>query len=411
MFPPFKPFKSLFGDDPVQKVLEQTHLPNSSVPISRAVTQQQRQNDVLSLTLKWSAAYGEPEAFHQQLSEALHSHGIREINLHLIQEKRPAQNQTQSAAKSSLPMPPVVDAAMQSQIPAAPTDAATQQQQAQTQTPSRPTPPTQAQLPPHPRIRHVIVVASGKGGVGKSTTAVNLALALSKTGAKVGVLDADIYGPSVPAMLGVAGQSPLIENEQFIPIAAHGLAVMSIGFLTGDDNTPIVWRGPKATGALMQLFNQTAWPQLDYLVIDMPPGTGDIQLTLAQRIPVSGAVIVTTPQHIALLDAQKGIELFNKVNIPILGVIENMALHTCSQCGHMDAVFGTGGGALLEAKYHVPLLGQLPLDGNIRQHADSGQPSVVVGDAAAALYQQMASNLIAQVARLPERARDDKRIF
>ncbi len=411
MFPPFKPFKSLFGDDPVQKVLEQTHLPNSSVPISRAVTQQQRQNDVLSLTLKWSAAYGEPEAFHQQLSEALHSHGIREINLHLIQEKRPAQNQTQSAAKSSLPMPPVVDAAMQSQLPAAPTDAATQQQQAQTQTPSRPTPPTQAQLPPHPRIRHVIVVASGKGGVGKSTTAVNLALALNKTGAKVGVLDADIYGPSVPAMLGVAGQSPLIENEQFIPIAAHGLAVMSIGFLTGDDNTPIVWRGPKATGALMQLFNQTAWPQLDYLVIDMPPGTGDIQLTLAQRIPVSGAVIVTTPQHIALLDAQKGIELFNKVNIPILGVIENMALHTCSQCGHMDAVFGTGGGALLEAKYHVPLLGQLPLDSNIRQHADSGQPSVVVGDAAAALYQQIASNLIAQVARLPERARDDKRIF
>ena len=411
MFPPFKPFKSLFGDDPVKKVLEQTHLPNSSLPISRAVTQQQRQNDVLSLTLKWSAAYGEPEAFHQQLSEALHSHGIREINLHLIQEKRPAQNQTQSAAKSSLPMPPVVDATMQSQIPAAPTDAATQQQQAQTQTPSRPTPPTQAQLPPHPRIRHVIVVASGKGGVGKSTTAVNLALALSKTGAKVGVLDADIYGPSVPAMLGVAGQSPLIENEQFIPIAAHGLAVMSIGFLTGDDNTPIVWRGPKATGALMQLFNQTAWPQLDYLVIDMPPGTGDIQLTLAQRIPVSGAVIVTTPQHIALLDAQKGIELFNKVNIPILGVIENMALHTCSQCGHMDAVFGTGGGALLEAKYHVPLLGQLPLDGNIRQHADSGQPSVVVGDAAAALYQQIALRLIEQVSRLPERARDDKRIF
>lgn len=411
MFPPFKPFKSLFGDDPVQKVLEQTHLPNSSVPISRAVTQQQRQNDVLSLTLKWSAAYGEPEAFHQQLSEALHSHGIREINLHLIQEKRPAQNQTQSAAKSSLPMPPVVDATMQSQIPAAPTDAATQQQQAQTQTPSRPTPPTQAQLPPHPRIRHVIVVASGKGGVGKSTTAVNLALALSKTGAKVGVLDADIYGPSVPAMLGVAGQSPLIENEQFVPLEAHGLAMMSIGCLTGDDNTPIVWRGPKATGALMQLFNQTAWPQLDYLVIDMPPGTGDIQLTLAQRIPVSGAVIVTTPQHIALLDAQKGIELFNKVNIPILGVIENMALHTCSNCGQVDEIFGAGGGALLEAKYQVPLLGKLPLDGQIRHNADSGQPSVVAGDAAAPLYQQIASNLIAQVARLPERARDDKRIF
>lgn len=412
MFPSFKPFKSLFGDDPVQKMLEQTHLPNSSMPVSSAITQQQRQNDVLNLTLKWSAAYGEPEAFHQQLSDALHSHGIREINLHLIQEKRPAQSAEQPAAKSSLPMPPVVDAAaMQSNIPAAPSDSVTQQQQAQTQTASRPTPPTQAQLPPHPRIRHVIVVASGKGGVGKSTTAVNLALALSKTGAAVGVLDADIYGPSVPAMLGVAGRSPLIENEQFVPLEAHGLAMMSIGCLTGDDNTPIVWRGPKATGALMQLFNQTAWPQLDYLVIDMPPGTGDIQLTLAQRIPVSGAVIVTTPQHIALLDAQKGIELFNKVNIPILGVIENMALHTCSQCGHTDAVFGTGGGALLEAKYHVPLLGQLPLDSNIRQHADSGQPSVVVGDAAAPLYQQIASNVIAQVARLPERVRDDKRIF
>lgn len=416
MFPPFKPFKSLFGDDPVQKVLEQTHLPNSSVLLSRAITQHQRQNDVLNLTLKWSSAYGEPEAFHQQLSDALHSHGIREVNLHLIQEKRQTPPRsaasTQQQSHSSLPMPPVVDAAaMQTKIPDAPTDAVAQQQQAQTQSASRPTPPTQAQLPPHPRIRHVIVVASGKGGVGKSTTAVNLALALSKAGAKVGVLDADIYGPSVPAMLGIAGRSPLIENEQFVPIDAHGLAVMSIGCLTGDDNTPIVWRGPKATGALMQLFNQTAWPQLDYLVIDMPPGTGDIQLTLAQRIPVSGAVIVTTPQHIALLDAQKGIELFNKVNIPILGVIENMALHTCSQCGHTDEVFGAGGGELLEAKYHVPLLGKLPLDRHIRQHADSGQPSVVVGDAAAPLYQQIALRLIEQVSRLPERVRDDKRIF
>lgn len=414
MFPPFKPFKSLFGDDPVQKLLEQTHLPNSTVSVSSAITQQQRQNDVLNLTLKWSASYGEPEAFHQQLSEALYSHGIREINLHLIQEKRqtPQRNTAQNQSQSSLPMPPVVDAAaMQSSIPAAPTEPSEQQRQAQTQAPNRPTPPTQAQLPPHPRIRHVIVVASGKGGVGKSTTAVNLALALSKAGAKVGVLDADIYGPSIPAMLGVAGQSPLIENEQFIPLEAHGLAVMSIGCLTGDDNTPIVWRGPKATGALMQLFNQTAWPQLDYLVIDMPPGTGDIQLTLAQRIPVSGAVIVTTPQHIALLDAQKGIELFNKVNIPILGVIENMALHTCSNCGQVDEIFGAGGGALLEAKYHVPLLGKLPLDRQIRQNADSGQPSVVAGDAAAPLYQQIALRLIEQISRLPERARDDKRIF
>ena len=264
MFPPFKPFKSLFGDDPVQKVLEQTHLPNSTVSVSSAITQHQRQNDVLNLTLKWSSSYGEPEAFHQQLSEALHSHGIREINLHLIQEKRQTpqrtatQNQSQS---SSLPMPPVVDAtAMQSSIPAAPTDPSEQQRQAQTQTPNRPTPPTQAQLAPHPRIRHVIVVASGKGGVGKSTTAVNLALALSKAGAKVGVLDADIYGPSVPAMLGVAGQSPLIENEQFVPLAAHGLAVMSIACLTGDDNTPIVWRGPKATGALTVSYTHLTLP-------------------------------------------------------------------------------------------------------------------------------------------------------
>lgn len=412
MFPPFKPFKSLFGDDPVQKVLEQTHLPNSTTSVSSAITQHQRQNDVLSLTLKWSSTYGEPEAFHQQLSEALHSHGIREINLHLIQEKRQTPQRTATQNQTSLPIPPVVDAAaMQSSIPAAPTEPSEQQRQAQTQAPNRPTPPTQAQLPPHPRIRHVIVVASGKGGVGKSTTAVNLALALSKAGAKVGVLDADIYGPSVPAMLGVAGQSPLIENEQFVPLAAHGLAVMSIACLTGDDNTPIVWRGPKATGALMQLFNQTAWPQLDYLVIDMPPGTGDIQLTLAQRIPVSGAVIVTTPQHIALLDAQKGIELFKKVNIPILGVIENMALHTCSNCGQVDEIFGAGGGAMLEAKYHVPLLGKLPLDSQIRHNADSGQPSVVAGDAAAPLYQQIALRLIEQVSRLPERARDDKRIF
>jgi ATP-binding protein involved in chromosome partitioning len=235
---------------------------------------------------------------------------------------------------------------------------------------------------------------------------------LQKTGAKVGMLDADIYGPSIPTMLGIAGKTPLIENDQFVPLSAHGLAVLSIGNLTGDDNTPIVWRGPKATGALMQLFGQTNWPELDYLVIDMPPGTGDIQLTLAQRIPVSGAVIVTTPQHIALLDAQKGIELFNKVSIPVLGVIENMALHVCSQCGHVDEIFGAGGGEKLSEQYHVPLLGRLPLDGSIRQNADKGTPSVVVGDAAAPLYEQIALNVIREVEKLNEvHPRDGKRIF
>ena len=211
--------------------------------------------------------------------------------------------------------------------------------------------PTQASLAAHPRIRHIIVVASGKGGVGKSTTTVNIALALQKLGNRVGVLDADIYGPSMPTMLGVADVKPQLENEQFVPVDAHGIAMLSIGSLLDGENTPVAWRGPKATGALMQLYNQTNWPQLDYLVIDMPPGTGDIQLTLAQRIPVTGAVIVTTPQHVALLDAQKGIEMFNKTSIPVLGVVENMALHTCSNCNHTEAIFGTGGGEMIAEQY------------------------------------------------------------
>ncbi len=212
-------------------------------------------------------------------------------------------------------------------------------------------------------------------------------------------------------MLGVAGKTPLIEQEQFVPIEAHGLAMMSIACLTGDDNTPIVWRGPKATGALMQLFNQTAWPDLDFLVIDMPPGTGDIQLTLAQRIPVTAAIIVTTPQHIALLDAQKGIELFHKVSIPVVGVIENMSLHVCSQCGHTDEIFGASGGEQLGKQYQVALLGKLPLDASIRQHADQGVPSVVAGDSAAPLYRGIVQKVIAGLAAIPQRARDNKRIF
>lgn len=275
----------------------------------------------------------------------------------------------------------------------------------------RPAPPTQNQLQPHPRIKNVIVVASGKGGVGKSTTTVNLALALQQTGAKVGVLDADIYGPSIPTMLGTAGKTPVIDNEQFVPLEAYGMAVLSIGNLIGDDTTPIVWRGPKATGALMQLFNQTAWPDLDYLLIDMPPGTGDIQLTLAQRIPVTGAVIVTTPQHIALLDAQKGIEMFNKVNIPVLGVVENMSTHVCSNCGHEDEIFGAGGGDQLSTAYQVPLLGRLPLSASIRKNSDAGQPSVAAKDTAAGHYKDIALAMLVQLAKIPQRQRDNNRIF
>ncbi|MEY4516423.1 MAG: hypothetical protein RL180_769, partial [Pseudomonadota bacterium] len=293
MFSPFKPFKSLFADDPVQKILAQHLLPQTQVTVASLITQTQRQNDCLTLTLKLPAGYkGDPQVLHDQLADALEPHGIGELNLHLVAQKVASGQQQQQS--SGVPMPPVVDAAaLKSTLPDAPAkDSPAQVAAAQTAAPSRPAPPTQSQLPPHPRIRHVIVVASGKGGVGKSTTAVNLALALQKAGARVGVLDADIYGPSIPTMLGVAGRTPNIENEQFVPIDAHGMAVLSIGNLTGDDNTPVVWRGPKATGALMQLFNQTAWPDLDYLVIDMPPGTGDIQLTLAQRIPVTGAVIV-----------------------------------------------------------------------------------------------------------------------
>ena len=271
-------------------------------------------------------------------------------------------------------------------------------------------PPTQASLAAHPRIRHIIVVASGKGGVGKSTTTVNIALALQQLGNRVGVLDADIYGPSMPTMLGVATIKPELENEQFVPINAHGLAMLSIGSLLDGDNTPVAWRGPKATGALMQLYNQTNWPQLDYLVIDMPPGTGDIQLTLAQRIPVTGAIIVTTPQHIALLDAQKGIEMFNKTNIPVIGVVENMALHTCSNCNHTEAIFGVGGGEQIAKQYQVPLLGQLPLASGIRAQVDKGEPSVLANDEFAPYYIAIAKNIEATINKFAKPV-DDQRIF
>lgn len=228
------------------------------------------------------------------------------------------------------------------------------------------------------RVRHIIAVASGKGGVGKSTTAVNLALGLAAEGAKVGLLDADIYGPSQGMMLGVPdGRRPEIKDEKsFVPIKAHGIQAMSMSFLV-DDNTPMVWRGPMVSGALQQLLNQSLWDDLDYLIVDMPPGTGDIQLTLSQRVPVSGAVIVTTPQDIALLDARKGIEMFRKVDIPVLGVIENMSAFRCPHCGEWSSVFGAGGGSRIATETGTPLLAELPLDMAIREQADGGKPSVV----------------------------------
>jgi ATP-binding protein involved in chromosome partitioning len=228
------------------------------------------------------------------------------------------------------------------------------------------------------QIKHIIAVASGKGGVGKSTTAVNLALALTSMGRKVGLLDADIYGPSQQLMLGVApGQRPEQKDGQYLlPVPAHGLETMSMGYLV-DERTPMVWRGPMAGGALTQMLEQTLWGELDYLIIDMPPGTGDIQLTLSQKANVAGAVIVTTPQDIALLDAQKGIEMFRKVDIPVLGVIENMSVHVCSECGHREHVFGAKGGDRIASEYDVPLLASLPLALSIREQTDSGRPTVI----------------------------------
>jgi ATP-binding protein involved in chromosome partitioning len=236
----------------------------------------------------------------------------------------------------------------------------------------------QGTLQPLPGIRNVVAVASGKGGVGKSTTAVNLALALALDGARVGLLDADIYGPSQPRMMGLQGERPVsIDGKRIEPLAAHGVKVMSIGFLV-EEEQPMVWRGPIVTQALQQLLSDTNWGELDYLVVDMPPGTGDIQLTLSQRVPVSGAVVVTTPQDIALLDARKGLKMFQKVAVPVLGIVENMSTHVCSSCGHEEPIFGAGGGARMAQQYGVALLGQLPLDIRIREETDGGRPTVVV---------------------------------
>ncbi|MCH2090523.1 MAG: iron-sulfur cluster carrier protein ApbC [Pseudoxanthomonas sp.] len=260
----------------------------------------------------------------------------------------------------------------------------------------------QANLTPHPRVRNVIAVGSGKGGVGKSTTAVNLALALGAEGARVGLLDADVYGPSIPAMLGLSGRPDSPDNKSIEPMRAFGVEAMSIGLLV-DQDTPMIWRGPMATSALMQLFNDTLWGDLDYLLIDLPPGTGDIQLTLAQKIPVAGAVIVTTPQDIATLDAKKALKMFEKVEVPVLGIVENMAVHTCSNCGHVEHLFGQGGGERMAAQYGVPLLGSLPLDIAIREQGDAGQPVVVAApnSAVAQAYRQTARVMAATLAQRP----------
>lgn len=252
-------------------------------------------------------------------------------------------------------------------------------------------------------IANIIAVGSGKGGVGKSTTSANLALALAQQGFKVGILDADIYGPSLGLLFGIAeGTKPGVQDEQyFIPVTAYGVKVMTMAFLA-TEQTPMAWRGPMAAGALVQLLTQTAWGELDYLIVDMPPGTGDIQLTLAQKASITAAVVVTTPQDLALIDAKKAISLFEKVNIPVLGIVENMAVHVCSKCGHIEHLFGEGGGAALAQIYQVDLLGSLPLSMAIREEADSGKPTVIANPNSheATIYQAIASQMVPKVANL-----------
>src|SRR5213082_586170 len=254
-----------------------------------------------------------------------------------------------------------------------------------------------------PGVKNIVAVASGKGGVGKSTTAVNLALALAAEGASVGVLDADIYGPSQPMMLGIAGRPESRDGKTLEPMEAYGVQAMSIGFLI-DADTPMVWRGPMVTQALEQLLKDTNWRDVDYLIVDLPPGTGDIQLTLAQKVPVTGAVIVTTPQDIALIDAKKGLKMFDKVGVPIVGIVENMSMHICSNCGHAEAIFGQGGAARMCADYQVPFLGGLPLDIKIREQTDSGRPTVVADPDGkiAAVYKEIARKTAVFVAQKAE---------
>lgn len=409
----FSPAKGV-NEEEIQNVLQNYVLPNSTNALKDRITQVNVEGQTLQITINTVPSEADDlQTIHDDLADALEKCGITELNMHVIQQKtgscghdhkegESCSSETKATEpKASSKLPPVVDASAQT----APVE---KQEEDPNNPPIQKAAPQQRDVPKHPRIQNVILVSSGKGGVGKSTTTVNIALALQKLGLKVGVLDADIYGPSIPTMLGNAGRTPMIEAEQFVPIEAYGMAVISIGHLTGDNNTPVAWRGPKATGALMQLFNQTLWPELDVLVIDMPPGTGDIQLTLAQRIPVTGAVIVTTPQNVALLDATKGIELFNRVQIPVMGVIENMSTHICSNCGHEEQIFGTGGGDKLSEQYQIPLLGRLPLNAQIRENADAGKPSVIAEDDAAPSYMEIAKKI---AAKLPKVEKDQSRIF
>ena len=260
----------------------------------------------------------------------------------------------------------------------------------------------QGELKPLANVRNIIAVGSGKGGVGKSTTAVNLALALAAEGLQVGVLDADVYGPSVPTMLGLSGRPDSPDGKSITPMRAHGIEAMSIGLLVAQD-TPMIWRGPMATQALSQLLGDTRWGELDVLVVDLPPGTGDIQLTMAQKIPVAGAIIVTTPQDVATLDARKALKMFEKVEVPVLGLVENMAVHTCGQCGHVEHVFGEGGGERMAAQYGVAMLGSLPLELGIREQGDAGVPIVSArpDTATAEAYKTTARRLGIALARRP----------
>ena len=413
--------KSVFSPAPevneegVQHVLQNYILPESSNALKDRITQVNVEGKILQITINTFPEEADHlQKIHDDLASALEAHGIQELNMHVIQQKiqhgegcsshshgqeghscsSKPQTETQTQAEPTK-LPPVMDASAKTE-------------EDPNNPPIQKAAPQQRDIAKHPRIQNVILVSSGKGGVGKSTTTVNLALALQQLGLKVGVLDADIYGPSIPTMLGNSGMTPKIEGENFVPLEAHGLAVLSIGHLIGKENTPVAWRGPKATGALMQLFNQTLWPDLDVLMIDMPPGTGDIQLTLAQRIPVTGAVIVTTPQNVALMDAVKGIELFNRVQIPVMGVIENMSTHICSNCGYEEQIFGQGGGDKLAEQYDIPLLGRLPLNVSIRENVDAGTPSVIAGDDAADSYIAIAKQI---AKKLPKAEKDQNRIF
>lgn len=259
-------------------------------------------------------------------------------------------------------------------------------------------------------IKNIVVIASGKGGVGKSTTAANLALALSEGGAKVGLFDADIYGPSQPMMMGVPeGTRPDVVDDKYMkPLETHGIVCNSVGFLV-DQNQAMVWRGPMVVGAFNQILNDTLWGELDYLIVDMPPGTGDIQLSLAQSVPVTGAIIVTTPQDVALMDARRGIEMFRKVEVPILGIVENMGLHICSACGHEEHIFGEGGAQRIAENYEVQVLGVLPLQASIREHCDTGTPTVAAepGGRVAGLYREMAESVSTALAQSQGRSMPD----